>query len=295
MGRSVLNLKDKKHRKEPLRVPLSVQALHILREMQVARVSAYVFPGSRGNPLSNMAMLTLLKRMNSGDEQWLDPTSGRSIVPHGFRATFRTWCEETAHFPHAVIEEAMGHVVGTAVERAYRRTDVLEQRRALMAAWATHCEPRVGRQCCADGLEGGTIGRTRIGRPAESRAHLCFPCVLWCNAKVRAMNDVGFSSDDERWPLMAALTWIATRSLKYTECYAFSNPVEADYFLSNRREGSGAPFQIGYADSFRSLNEMIESHAIAGLGTKIKWTVVPAHEQLPIEQCFSASRSIRSI
>jgi integrase len=138
----VVNLKDKKHRKEPFRVPLSAQALNILREMQAARVSAYVFPGSRGNPLSNMAMLTLLKRMNSSGEQWLDPTSGKPIVPHGFRATFRTWCEEITHFPHAVIEEAMGHVVGTAVERAYRRTDVLEQRRALMEAWAGYCEPR---------------------------------------------------------------------------------------------------------------------------------------------------------
>jgi hypothetical protein len=50
--------------------------------------------------------------------------------------------EEEAHFPHAVIEEAMGHVVGTQVERAYRRTDVLQQRRALMQAWADYCEPR---------------------------------------------------------------------------------------------------------------------------------------------------------
>jgi integrase len=89
-----------------------------------------------------MAMLVLLKRMNSGEAQWLDPTTGKRIVPHGFRATFRTWCEEVARFPHAVVEEAMGHVVGTAVERAYRRTDVLAQRRELMDAWARHCEPK---------------------------------------------------------------------------------------------------------------------------------------------------------
>ena len=138
----VVNLKDKKHRKEAFRVPLSKRALEILRELGTARVSRYVFPGSSGKPLSNMAMLTLLKRMNSGETKWLDPTSGKPIVPHGFRATFRTWCEEVARFPHAVVEEAMGHVVGTAVERAYRRTDVLEQRRALMAAWASHCEPK---------------------------------------------------------------------------------------------------------------------------------------------------------
>jgi integrase len=140
----VVNLKDKKHRKEPFRVPLSARALEILGEMQAARISGYVFPGAHGKALSNMAMLTLLKRMCSGGEQWLDPTSGKPIVPHGFRATFRTWCEEIARFPHAVVEEAMGHIVGTAVERAYRRTDVLEQRRGLMETWANHCEPSVG-------------------------------------------------------------------------------------------------------------------------------------------------------
>jgi integrase len=110
--------------------------------MQAVRVSDYVFPGSSGKPLSNMAMLTLLKRMNRGDEQWLDLTCNKPVVPHGFRATFRTWAEEEAHFPHAMTEEAMGHVVGTQVERAYRRTDVLQQRRALMQAWADYCEPR---------------------------------------------------------------------------------------------------------------------------------------------------------
>jgi hypothetical protein len=104
--------------------------------------------------------------------------------------------------------------------------------------------------------------------------------------EVRAMVETVFSSDDEKWPLMAVLTWIATRSLKYTECYAFKNPVDADYFISLAREG-GAPFQIGYAASFHSLNEKIETQAIAGLGTKIKWIVSPAHEQLPIETCFS--------
>lgn len=105
------------------------------------------------------------------------------------------------------------------------------------------------------------------------------------------MNDAGFSADDERWPLMAVLTWIATRSLKYTESYAFKNPVDADYFISMAREGSGAPFQISYGDAFHSLNEKIETNAIAGVGTKIKWIVSPAHEQLPLEQCFSQSES----
>ena len=112
--------------------------------MQDGRVSRFVFPGqARGKPLSNMALLTLLKRMNSGAEKtWIDPASGRRITAHGFRATFRTWAEEVATFPHAVIEQAMGHQVGTQVERAYRRTDVLDKRRQLMTAWAQYCEPK---------------------------------------------------------------------------------------------------------------------------------------------------------
>jgi integrase len=137
------NLKDRKHRKGGFRVPLVARAVEIVRQMQKGRVSRFVFPGlAHGKPLSNMALLTLLKRMNSGaDKKWTDPATGRRITAHGFRATLRTWAEEVATFPHAVIEQAMGHQVGTQVERAYRRTDVLDKRRQLMGAWARYCEP----------------------------------------------------------------------------------------------------------------------------------------------------------
>jgi integrase len=137
------NLKDRKHRKEGFRVPLIERAVAIVRQMQKGRVSRFVFPGqNHGMPLSNMALLTLLKRMNSGaDKTWIDPVGGRPITAHGFRATFRTWAEEVATFPQAVIEQAMGHQVGTQVERAYRRTDVLDKRRELMRTWAQYCEP----------------------------------------------------------------------------------------------------------------------------------------------------------
>jgi integrase len=137
------SLKDRKHRKEGFRVPLSARAVEIVREMEEARLSAYVFPGqNRAAPLSSMAFLTLIKRMNAGDAKWIDPASGRAITAHGFRATFRTWAEEVATVPHAVVEQAMGHQVGSQVERAYRRTDVLAKRRELMDAWAAFCEPR---------------------------------------------------------------------------------------------------------------------------------------------------------
>jgi integrase len=146
------NLKDREHRKESFQVPLSPRAVEIVKEMEKARVSIYAFPGQRkGQPLSNMAFLTLLKRMNvtpKGEKpnpdakpRWHDPASGRAITAHGFRATFKTWAEEVATFPHAAIEHAMGHKVGGKVERAYARTTLLDMRRKLMDAWAAYCEP----------------------------------------------------------------------------------------------------------------------------------------------------------
>jgi integrase len=149
----LVNLKDREHRKESFDVPLSPWAVEIVKEMEKARVSVYVFPGQRkAQPLSNMALLTLLKRMNAtpkGEQpdpdakpKWHDPASGRAVTAHGFRATFKTWAEEVATFPHAVIEHAMGHKVGGKVERAYTRTTLLDMRRKLMDAWATYCEPK---------------------------------------------------------------------------------------------------------------------------------------------------------
>jgi integrase len=144
-------LKDRKYRKEAFRVPLSPRAVEMAGEMEIGKVSEYIFPGQPSKkfagqapkkPLSNMALLTLIKRMNSvATEKWVDIADGRQITAHGFRATFRTWAEESTGFPHAVIEEAMGHQVGNEVERAYRRTDVLEKRRELMVSWANFCEP----------------------------------------------------------------------------------------------------------------------------------------------------------
>jgi integrase len=94
-----------------------------------------------GKGLSNMAMLSALKDLNrqlSGEPIWVDPKSRRPITPHGLRATFRTWGED-AGFARELLEEALGHQIGTVVERAYRRTDSFERRRAVMQAWADFC------------------------------------------------------------------------------------------------------------------------------------------------------------
>jgi integrase len=114
----------KKHR-----VPLSAAALTILQAMSQIRVSDYVFPGLRaGLPLNGGALLDLLQRMGR-----------RDITAHGFRSTFRDWCAEQTHFPREICEQALGHAIASAVEAAYRRSDLIEKRRRLMAMWAEYC------------------------------------------------------------------------------------------------------------------------------------------------------------
>ena len=61
------------------------------------------------------------------------------LTVHGFRSTFRTWTEEHTRYPREVAEQALAHTIGSAVERAYRRTDLFEKRRGLMADWARYC------------------------------------------------------------------------------------------------------------------------------------------------------------
>jgi integrase len=111
------------------RVPLSDAALAIVEDMQAIRSGDFVFPSANtGRPLSNMAMLKLLKRMKRGD-----------LTAHGFRSTFRDWAAELTVFPSEVAEMALAHVVGDKVEAAYRRGDMFEKRRHLAAAWAAYC------------------------------------------------------------------------------------------------------------------------------------------------------------
>jgi len=136
-------LKDRRTRTEPHRIPLSREVVDILAALP--RLGEYVFAGQRtGKPLSNMAMISVLKDLNrdeAGQPRWVDPKSGRPITPHGLRATFRTWGEDVG-FPRELLEEALGHQIGTAVERAYRRTDSFERRRTVMQAWADFCHGR---------------------------------------------------------------------------------------------------------------------------------------------------------
>jgi integrase len=114
---------------EEHQVPLSDRALEILRSQP--RNGPYIFGGPQ--PLVSTALRRqVLHRLRAG------------FTIHGFRTSFRTWAAETTNYPEIVAEHALAHTVGSAVERAYKRTTLVQKRRQLMAAWSKYCcTPRV--------------------------------------------------------------------------------------------------------------------------------------------------------
>ncbi|KVW76196.1 tyrosine-type recombinase/integrase [Burkholderia ubonensis] len=113
----------------PLRVPLCKRAVEIIRGALPKAKHGYLFPGcTEGRPLSNMAMLSLLKRM-----------SYSGITVHGFRSTFRDWVAECTDYPDSVAEEALAHIITSQTIAAYRRRDQLERRRLMMEDWGAYC------------------------------------------------------------------------------------------------------------------------------------------------------------
>lgn len=111
------------------RVPLSKEALSVLDSMRPLATGALVFPGTKpGKPLSDMSLTAVLKRSGFG-----------SVTMHGFRSAFRDWAAEATDFPPEMAELALAHAIGNKVEAAYRRGDLMEKRRSMMASWAAFC------------------------------------------------------------------------------------------------------------------------------------------------------------
>jgi integrase len=108
-------------------VPLSDAAVAMLKALGKPPKGGLVFPAAKGGKLSDMTLSAVLRRMDAG------------CVPHGFRSSFRDWAAEATGYPAEIAEMALAHNVGNAVERAYRRGDMLEKRRRLMDDWARHC------------------------------------------------------------------------------------------------------------------------------------------------------------
>jgi integrase len=110
------------------RVPLSDAATDLLKSLPKETKNPHVFVGGRkGQGLSNMAMLELLRGMRPG------------LTVHGFRSTFKDWAAERTNYPNIVSEMALAHTIDNKVEAAYRRGDLLEKRRQLMRDWAKYC------------------------------------------------------------------------------------------------------------------------------------------------------------
>lgn len=127
------------------RVPLTAEAVGLLRSLERHPRSDYVFPAVKGGMLSDATLSACMKRIHEVKPgTYLDRISGRPAVPHGLRSTFRDWCAERTDYPRDMAEIALAHTVGSEVERAYRRTDMLEKRRAMMAAWGRFLRGETG-------------------------------------------------------------------------------------------------------------------------------------------------------
>lgn len=115
--------------KKEHRVPLSRQAVQLLKEQTREEHVEQVFPSNRKGPLSDMALTALMRRHEL------------KAVPHGFRSTFRDWAGEMTHHPRDAVELCLAHTIDTKTEAAYRRGNMLEKRIAIMQEWANYAAP----------------------------------------------------------------------------------------------------------------------------------------------------------
>lgn len=120
------DMKGRKDATSDFRVPLSPEALEIIAQARSHARDGYLFPSIRKGVISDMTMAMFMSR------------AGLEARPHGFRSSLRDWIAEATETPHDIAETVLGHVVGGSVERAYRRTDFIEQRRNLMVRWSQH-------------------------------------------------------------------------------------------------------------------------------------------------------------
>lgn len=118
----------------PHHVPLAPQAIDAFKRAKAfsAPCTDLVFPGMKlKKPMSDMTLLKILRDMDAG------------VTVHGFRSAFRDWVAEETSYPGEVAEAALAHANSNKVEAAYRRTDFLDKRRALMSEWADFCTSKV--------------------------------------------------------------------------------------------------------------------------------------------------------
>lgn len=131
------------------RVPLTPAAVALLKALPRLDGTDLVFPAARGGQLSDMTLSATMRRIHAaavGEDGkgagYLDPRNKRPAVPHGLRSTFRDWVAERTQYPGDMAEVALAHRISSAVEASYRRGDMIEKRRRMMADWADHLEGR---------------------------------------------------------------------------------------------------------------------------------------------------------
>ena len=120
------NMKGRVDTVADFRVPLSCEAQRVVDLARPFARNGFLFPNTRGGVISDMTLSRHMERR------------GLEARPHGFRTSLRTWLAEATDAPHEVAEAMLAHVVDGSVVRAYRRTDFLEQRRALIERWGAH-------------------------------------------------------------------------------------------------------------------------------------------------------------
>ncbi|WP_370211289.1 tyrosine-type recombinase/integrase [Roseovarius sp.] len=131
-------MKAKKSQEQEFRVPLSEEALNVIKQAKPLSRDGVLFPGARKGVISDATMSTLMERR------------GLEARPHGFRSSFRTWCAEATTFSEDLAETALAHATGNKVSRAYKRTDLLDRRRPLMDKWAAFVTGREAGEVVSD-------------------------------------------------------------------------------------------------------------------------------------------------
>lgn len=140
------------------RIPLSAGAHELLEALPRLKGNPLVFPAARGGMLSDMTLSATMRRIHEaataeGGKGYIDRVNKRAAVPHGLRSTFRDWVAERTNYPGEMAEVALAHRISNAVEAAYRRGDMVEKRRAMMAAWANFL--------IAEKMHGKVVGMTK--------------------------------------------------------------------------------------------------------------------------------------
>ena len=123
------------------RIPLCAAALELLEALPRLKGNPLVFPAARGGTLSDMTLSATMRRIHEaataeGNKGYVDRVNKRPAVPHGLRSTFRDWVAERTDYPGEMAEVALAHRISNSVEAAYRRGDMIEKRRAMMADWS---------------------------------------------------------------------------------------------------------------------------------------------------------------